>query len=130
MKSVRCGRGVRQADPLSPLLFISVMDEVLRHSVDNIGIEVNGCSVSHLLYADDLVIFAENECRLQERLSALDAALSSAGMQINALKWRGLTLVKDGKRKCLILKNRTYHTHGCEDHPAYVGLRGSDLPWS
>ena len=109
VKSVRCGRGVRQGDPLSPLLFISVMDEVLRHSMDNIGIEVNGCSVSHLLYADDLVIFAENECRLQERLSALDAALSSAGMQINALKSKGLTLVKDGKRKCLILKNRTYH---------------------
>ena len=109
MKSVLCGRDVRQEDPLTPLLFISVADEVLRDSMHNIGIEVNGCPVSHLLFADDLVIFAKKECRLLESLSVLDAAPLSAGMHINALKSKGLTLVKAGKRKCLILKNRTYH---------------------
>ena len=86
--------------------------------------------MSHLLYADDLVIFAENECQLQERLSALDTALSSAGMHINALKSKGLLLVKDGKHKYLILKERTYKMGSKANPPisvsdtvTYLGLK-------
>ena len=101
------------------------MDEVLRNTLQDVGVEVNGHRVSHLLYADDLVLFAENESRLQERLSALDTALSSAGMQINAQKSKGLTLAKDGKRKFLILNERTYRM-GSKTIPSdavtYLGL--------
>ena len=117
--SVLCGRGVRQGDPLSPLLFVCVMDEILSQSREEIGMDVNGCFVSHLLYADDLVIFAENGDRLQERLTALSTALEAAGMRINARKSTGLTLVKDGKRKCLMLRERVYSV-GAEEIPALV----------
>ena len=128
--SVRCGRGVRQGDPLSPLLFVSVMDEVLQNSKEDLGVEVNGRHVSHLLYADDLVIFAESEGRLQERLTALESALARAGMRINVNKSMGLTLVKDGKHKCLILLEKGY-AMGTEtlpplkvgDEVTYLGLK-------
>ena len=80
--------------------------------------EVNGYRVSHVLYADDLVIFAKNECRLQERLSAL----SGAGMELNAQKSKDLTLVKDNKRKYLILKERAYKM-GFADNSTDLGLK-------
>ena len=67
-------RGLRQGDPLSPLLFILVMEALSRLIQRGVrgglldGFEVgDDCrrriSVSHLLYADDTLIF----CGAEER---------------------------------------------------------------
>ena len=63
-------RGLRQGDPLSPLLFISVMETLSRlitkaNEVGFLeGIYINSCSledvlISHLLFADDTLIFCK-----------------------------------------------------------------------
>ena len=61
--------GVRQGDNLSPTLFItfinSLAEEIKRSGV---GVNFNGLKVPILLYADDILLMADNESDLQHLL--------------------------------------------------------------
>ncbi|XP_076929356.1 putative mitochondrial protein AtMg01250 [Bidens hawaiensis] len=62
-----CEKGIRQGDPISPFLFIIVMEALsvlFRRAVhigafDGINLPNNGPIVSHLVFADDVMIFGE-----------------------------------------------------------------------
>ncbi|CAL1358630.1 unnamed protein product [Linum trigynum] len=69
-------RGVRQRDPLSPYLFVLCMER-LSHMIDAVvrngewkalKLSSNGPQLTHLFFADDLLLFAEAETR-QIRIS-------------------------------------------------------------
>ena len=61
---VKCG--LRQRCALSPLLFIIFMDNIMKQANQ----EENG--VEELMFADDLVLIAEDQIRLQEMVSNVD----------------------------------------------------------
>jgi hypothetical protein len=85
-------RGLRQGDPLSPFLFLFVADglsTLLQKEVDTNGIEpVRICrrapGVSHLLFADDSLLFfkAQGDHALMV-MEILDTYASSTGQLIN-----------------------------------------------
>ena len=85
--------GLRQGCPLSPLLFnisINTLASTIRdeaHSND-IGIEIQGYAkrLSILLYADDIVLLAENERDLQALLDLLGICASLDRLDINPNK--------------------------------------------
>ncbi|VDN15476.1 unnamed protein product [Dibothriocephalus latus] len=104
---VRCFRGVRQDDSLSPLLFSGALSEALSYSDRQLGFEIGETTVDCLAYADDLVLFAESPDRLQVRLDGLVEGLSLAGMQLNPSRCTTFFLQALGKDKssCLRLCN-------------------------
>ena len=88
-------RGLCQGDPLSPLLFLLVM-EVFTRMIDAAssaglisGFKV-GCSstttmsVSHLLFADDTIVFCENDCEQMVNLCCVLTGFQAvSGLRVN-----------------------------------------------
>ncbi|XP_063935611.1 uncharacterized protein LOC135147087 [Daucus carota subsp. sativus] len=88
-------RGLRQGDPLSPLLF-NIIGEVLScliyaaHSNGLFeGVAINGCSdrVTHLQFADDVILFLNNNSLSVKGIKAtLQVFELISGLQINYRK--------------------------------------------
>ena len=85
-------RGVRQGDPLSPKLFISVLQyvmEILPWSKR--GININGNFLSHLRFDDVIILFSENPQQLNKLLNDLHQASIKVGLEMNLDKTKGMT---------------------------------------
>lgn len=93
------GRGVRQGDPLSPLLFNMALDVVLASLPKEVGYRLEGELVSALAYADDLVLLAGSKAGMQAAIDAVAGAGESLGLQLSRDKSSVLSMVPDGKRK-------------------------------
>jgi len=101
-------KGVRQGDPLSPLIFLLVFDNILR-TIPNIeGIKTiqGNEKINHLAYADDLVLLSEDKTGLQKIFDHILPILKLTGLEINHDKSMSLIWLKDGKNKRTIFDNR------------------------
>ncbi|XP_072074464.1 uncharacterized protein [Arachis hypogaea] len=88
-------RGLRQGDPLSPYLFVIAMDK-LSQLIEETVIKgkwipmkagQRGPQISHLLFADDLLLFTEaTENQMKVVLETLDEFGAASGFKINAEK--------------------------------------------
>ena len=79
-------RGVIQGDPLSPLLFNLMLDEGLNSIRGQGMVSFGKTEVGHIAFADDLVIFANNDEQLNQKIKVLAGRLQTLGLQINAEK--------------------------------------------
>lgn len=103
------GRGVRQGDPLSPLLFNMALDLVLANLPKGVGYRLETEPVSALAYADDLVLMAGSKVGLQSCIDAVDKYGQMMGLKLNHTKCSVLSMVPDGKRKKVhYLSDRTF----------------------
>ncbi|XP_052625816.1 uncharacterized protein LOC128132862 [Lactuca sativa] len=116
-------RGLRQGDPLSPFLFILAMEglhiALMRARAGNAlrGVSISGIEISHLLYADDVMLITpwdpENANRL---LRILRCFYLASGLKINLLKSK-LIGVGISFSNILVVANR-------------IGCAASMLPFS
>ncbi|KAG6448570.1 hypothetical protein O3G_MSEX005586 [Manduca sexta] len=81
---IQLRRGVRQGDVISPKLFTSALEDLLK-TLDwkGMGININSEYISHLRFADDIVIMAETLEELQQMLNSLASAAQRIGLTMN-----------------------------------------------
>jgi hypothetical protein len=78
--------GVKQRDPLSPLLFglfIDRLESSLVARAPTLGVRITGRLLRAILYAGDIVLFAESAHDLQALLDVLQEFCTAAGMSPN-----------------------------------------------
>ena len=89
--------GIRQGDPLSPLLFITYLERVMDHVKEsNYGIRLSGVLVNNLRFADDINLIDEDYKSLQEQLEKTRAIAEQAGLFMNIGKTKTMVF---GDRK-------------------------------
>ena len=96
---VRVRRGVRQGDPLSPLIFNVAIDEILSAIPEQVGFSLGSAKVTCLAFADDLIAVSSTKAGLQATLDALYTTARDLGLNFNSKKSTVLSLVPDGKTK-------------------------------
>nr|GEX59138.1 RNA-directed DNA polymerase, eukaryota, reverse transcriptase zinc-binding domain protein [Tanacetum cinerariifolium] len=100
------GKGLKQGDPLSPFLFLLVM-ETLYISFQRVvgagmyqGIKVGGLvNLSHMFYADDAVFVGEwSESNISSLIHVLDCFHKVSGLKINMSKSKIMGIEVDARK--------------------------------
>lgn len=136
-------RGVKQGDPLSPLLFNLVMDELLcdLHKLPP-GLSFEGVDLTTLAYADDLVLFAGTPADAQSLVRRCQRFLEKRQMELNPDKCTALVvrLLPNAKKLYVATRSRLFVAGGfirpitVGEQFKYLGFRysftGSEAPLS
>ncbi|KAF8360837.1 hypothetical protein PRIPAC_87760 [Pristionchus pacificus] len=89
---VNVQRGVKQGDNISPKLFNCTLRMALdRIDWQNLGITINGCRLTTLTYADDVVVVARNRSDLATMIGKLIVECGKVGLQVHPAKTMLLT---------------------------------------
>ncbi|KAG7196611.1 hypothetical protein KM043_018807 [Ampulex compressa] len=95
----RLGRGVRQGDPLSSILFSLVIDAVINVVPAAVGFPIGNEHVNTLAYADDILLFAATEWGMQTSLGLVEKKAREQGLLLHPDKCSVLSIVPAGKHK-------------------------------
>jgi len=84
---VKIKRGVRQGDTISPKLFTLALEDVFKDmSWEQKGININGNRLSHLRFADDIVLISSDADEFEVMLQELKEASQKVGLKMNLQK--------------------------------------------
>ena len=94
-------RGIFQGDALSPLLFIIAMmslNHILRKCTAGYKLSISQEKVNHLMYMDDIKLFAKNEKELETVIHTVRIYNRDIGMEFGIEKC-AMLVMKRGKRQ-------------------------------
>ncbi|GFN74508.1 endonuclease-reverse transcriptase [Plakobranchus ocellatus] len=84
-------RGVRQDNPISPKLFITVIEQVFKEADLKYDINIDGEYLRDLRFADYLALCIEKEEEMEEHLERLNSESKKVGMKIHKGKTKYMT---------------------------------------
>lgn len=89
---IKVGRGVRQGDTISPKLFTAVLEYAMKQLPwENRGVNIDGEKLTHLRFADDIVLITDNIGEAKQMIEEIVQASLKVGLQINASKTQIMT---------------------------------------
>ena len=95
-----CNVGVKQGEPLSPILFNLYINDMMKH-FDNTcqPIYLDNTPLNSLLYADDLILLSETESGLQKCIEKLETFCSKWALEVNKAKTKCMVFTSNGRNE-------------------------------
>ncbi len=87
------------------------MGEVLEEALPAVGIAWGEERIGSIAYVDGLILLADTPGQLLRKLDGLCRGVQRAGMSLNTKKSATFTILKDGRRKHLVLAPSLYLTN-------------------
>ncbi|CAL7932908.1 unnamed protein product [Xylocopa violacea] len=113
---IRPSRGVKQGDPLSPILFNLVIDRLFKLLPNEIGADIDGMRINAAAFADDILFMSSTQRGLQTLLDMATAFFSQTGLFINS-----------GKSFTVALKSVPHMKKAVIDTTATFTVKGHEL---
>ncbi|CAL7932971.1 unnamed protein product, partial [Xylocopa violacea] len=107
---IKPSRGVKQGDPLSPVLFNLVMDRLFKLLPAEIGADIDGMCINAAAFADDIIFMSSTQHGLQTLLDTAATFLSQTGLYINSGKSFSLAIRSVPHKKKTIIDSTTIFT--------------------
>nr|XP_032511484.1 uncharacterized protein LOC116765942 [Danaus plexippus plexippus] len=83
-RAIPLKRGVRQGDVISPKLFKAALEDAFKLlEWEGLGININGEYITHLRFADDIVVMAKSMDELSTMLESLNRVSQRLGLKMN-----------------------------------------------
>ena len=116
-------QGVHQGSVLSPLLFNIFINDIGDDLLLDDAPMLHDSKISHLLYADDLVLLSTTEIELQNNIDRVNAFCKNWGLAINIDKSKIMVFSKAGR----VSKDKFRFNLGGEEmeyvnHYKYLGV--------
>ena len=99
LKAISSNLGLKQGCPLSPLLFNIYINDIANYLDDtpeNSSIQLQGTTITHFLYADDLVILSDFKKGLQRKLDKMTKFEEDKDLAVNIKKTKVMIFNKKG----------------------------------
>ena len=79
---------MRQGDNISPKLFTACLQDAIINKInwEDKGINIDGEHLSHLIFADDIVLVAKSTEELESMLNDIHLASKPVGLSVNLSK--------------------------------------------
>ena len=113
MGQFKISTGVKQGDPLSPVIFNCVLDKFLSVLPTDLGGTIAGKKIPVLAFADDLLLLSNSSAAMQLKLDLLGKFLQSEGLRANINKCHILCCEKiTGAHKMAVMTKSQFRLQG------------------
>lgn len=102
--------GVKQGDPLSPLLSILVIKRMLEELEEGVGVDIGHLKINAEAFADDIIFFASTQKGLQSTIDIATQFLEKCGLYINANKCFTISIEGLGQTKKSVVNTQKRFT--------------------
>ncbi|XP_028773622.1 uncharacterized protein LOC114730681 [Neltuma alba] len=129
-KNFSSSRGVRQGDPISPYLFVICMEKlahIIQEEIEDnhwrpIRLTKTGPPITHLFFADDVLLFAEANLEQADLINqCLEKFSRSSGLKVNHSKTRIFFSMNINHNRCSEISGRLGFTQ-TSDLGKYLGV--------
>lgn len=115
--------GVKQGDPMSPVIFNMIIDRLLEGLPDDVGAKIGELKINAAAFADDMLLFASTPMGLQRLIDQATNFLAKCGLKVNAAKCLTVALKNVPHEKKVVVDRETIFLCQGRQLPA---LRRSD----